>query len=50
MVNIDISPLLVVSHEVIPDVYVLCAVVFNRIIAKLIALSLSHRSWTFLKL
>jgi hypothetical protein len=32
MVNVDISPLLVVSQEVMPDVYVLSAVVFNRII------------------
>jgi hypothetical protein len=32
MVNIDISPLLVVSQKVIPDVYVLSAAVFNRII------------------
>jgi hypothetical protein len=32
MINIDISPLLVVSQEVMPDVYVLSATVFNRII------------------
>jgi hypothetical protein len=32
MVNIDISPLLVVSQKVMPDVYVLSATVFNRII------------------
>jgi hypothetical protein len=32
MLNCDISPLLVISQEVIPDVYVLCAAVFNRII------------------
>jgi hypothetical protein len=32
MVNVDISPLLVVSQEVMPDVYVLSAAVFNRII------------------
>jgi hypothetical protein len=30
--NFDISPLLVISRKVIPDVYVLCAAVFNRII------------------
>jgi hypothetical protein len=32
MVNIDISPLLVVSEEVMSDVYVLSVVVFNGII------------------
>jgi hypothetical protein len=32
MINIDISPLLVVSQEVMPDVYVLSAAVFNMII------------------
>jgi hypothetical protein len=32
MINIDISFLLVVPQEVVPDVYVLSAVVFNRII------------------
>jgi hypothetical protein len=32
MINIDISPLLVVSQEVMPDVYVFSAAVFNRII------------------
>jgi hypothetical protein len=32
MVNVDISSLLVVSQEVMPDVYVLGAAVFNRII------------------
>jgi hypothetical protein len=32
MVNVDISPLLVVSQEVMPDVYVLSAAVFNMII------------------
>jgi hypothetical protein len=32
MINIDISLLLVVSQEVMPDVYVLSAAVFNRII------------------
>jgi hypothetical protein len=30
--NIDISPLLVVSQKVMPDVYVFSATVFNRII------------------
>jgi hypothetical protein len=29
MANIDISPLLVISHNVMPDVYVLSAVMFN---------------------
>jgi hypothetical protein len=32
MVHVDISLLLVVSQEVMPDVYVLTAAVFNRII------------------
>jgi hypothetical protein len=32
MINIDISLLLVVPQEVMPDVYVLCAAMFNRII------------------
>ena len=32
MINIDISLLVVVSQEVMPDVYVLSAAVFNRII------------------
>jgi hypothetical protein len=32
MINIDISLLLVVPQEVMPDVYVLSATVFNRII------------------
>jgi hypothetical protein len=32
MIDIDISPLLVVSQEVMLDVYVLSVVVFNRII------------------
>jgi hypothetical protein len=32
MINIDISSLLVVSQKVMSDVYVLSAVVFNKII------------------
>jgi hypothetical protein len=32
MVNVDISHLLVVSQEVMPDVYVLSVAVFNKII------------------
>jgi hypothetical protein len=32
MVNVNISPLLVVSQEVMSDVYVLSAAVFNRVI------------------
>jgi hypothetical protein len=32
MTNINISPLLVVSQKVMPDVYVLSAAVFNGII------------------
>jgi hypothetical protein len=34
MVHLDISLLLVVSQEVMPDVYVLSAAVFNRIISQ----------------
>jgi hypothetical protein len=34
MANIDISPLLVVSQKVMSEVYVLSAVVFNRIICQ----------------
>jgi hypothetical protein len=50
MINIDISLLLVIPQEVMLDVYVLSAAVFNRIICKRIALSLSHRSGTLLRL
>jgi hypothetical protein len=32
MINIDISPLLVVSQKVMSNVYVLSAAMFNRII------------------
>jgi hypothetical protein len=32
MIDIDISPLMVVSQKVMSDVYVLSAAVFNRII------------------
>jgi hypothetical protein len=32
MIDIDVSLLLVVSQEVMPDVYVISAAVFNRII------------------
>jgi hypothetical protein len=32
MINIDISLLLVIPQEVMPDVYVLSAALFNRII------------------
>jgi hypothetical protein len=34
MINIDISPLLVVPQKVMLDVYVLNAAVFNRIICQ----------------
>jgi hypothetical protein len=34
MVYIDISPLLVVSQKVMPDIYVLSVAVFNRIICQ----------------
>jgi hypothetical protein len=49
MINIDISPLLVVSQKVMPDVYVLSAAV-TGLSARRIALSLSHRSGTLLRL
>jgi hypothetical protein len=35
MVNVDISPLLVVSQEAMSDVYLLSATVFNRIVGDL---------------
>jgi hypothetical protein len=41
---------LVISQEMILDVYVLCAAVFNRIAAMRIELSLSHRRGTLLNL
>jgi hypothetical protein len=50
MTNIDISPLLVISEKVMLDVYMLSAAVFNGIIYKRIALSLSYRSVTLLRL
>jgi hypothetical protein len=51
MVNVDISPLLVVSEKVIPEVNVLSAAVFNRIIRQAdCTISLSHRSGTLLRL
>jgi hypothetical protein len=34
MINVDISPLLVVSQELMPDVYVLSVAVFNRIMCQ----------------
>jgi hypothetical protein len=50
MVNYDISPVRVVSREVVPDVYVLSAAVFIWILRHAIALSLSHRRGTLLNL
>jgi hypothetical protein len=50
MVHLDIPLLLVVSQKVMPDVYVLSAAMINRIIAMQIALLLSHRSGTLLRL
>jgi hypothetical protein len=35
MINVDISLLLVISQKVMPDVYVLSAAVFNRIIRQM---------------
>jgi hypothetical protein len=50
MTNIDISLLLEISQKVMSDVFVLSVDVFNGIIRKQIALLLSHRSGTLLKL
>jgi hypothetical protein len=40
LVHLDISLLLVVSQKVMPDVYVLSAAVFNRIIERELGLHL----------
>jgi hypothetical protein len=47
MANIDISPLLVVSQKVMPDVYVLSAAVFNRIIYQADCTLIITTEWDF---
>jgi hypothetical protein len=47
MINIDISLLLVVSQEVMPDVYVLSAAVFNRIIRQADCTLIVTSEWDF---
>jgi hypothetical protein len=47
MINVDISPLLVVSQEVMPDVYVLSAAVFNRIIRQADCTLIVTLEWDF---
>jgi hypothetical protein len=47
VVNIDISPLLVVSQEVMPDVYVLSAAMFNRIIRQADCTLIVTYEWDF---
>jgi hypothetical protein len=47
MINIDISLLLVVSQEVMPDVYVLSVVVFNRIIRQADCTLIVTKEWDF---
>ena len=47
MANIDISPLLVVSQKVMPDVYVLSAAVFNRIICHADCTLIVTYKWDF---
>jgi hypothetical protein len=50
VVNINISPLLVVSQEVMSDVYVLSAAVFNRIIRQVDCTLIVTWSGTLLRL
>jgi hypothetical protein len=47
MINIDISFLLVVPQEVMPDVYVLSAAVFNRIIRQADCTLIVTWEWDF---
>jgi hypothetical protein len=47
MVHLDISLLLVVSQEVMPDVYVLSAAVFNRIIRHADCTLIVTKEWDF---
>jgi hypothetical protein len=47
MKHFDISLLLVVSQKVMPDVYVLCAAVFNRIICHADGTLIITYEWNF---
>jgi hypothetical protein len=47
MINIDISLLLVIPREVMPDVYVLSAAVFNRIIRQVDCTLIVTWEWDF---
>ena len=47
MVHLDIPLLLVVSHEVMPDVYVLSATVFNRILRQADCTLIITSEWDF---
>jgi hypothetical protein len=47
MVNIDISPLLVVSQEVMLDIYVLSVAVFNKIIHQADCTLIITYEWVF---
>jgi hypothetical protein len=47
MIHLDISLLLVVSQEVMPDVYVLSAAVFNRIICHADSTLIVTKEWDF---
>jgi hypothetical protein len=47
MKHFDISLLLVVSQKVMPDVYVLCAAVFNRIFRHADSTLIITQEWDF---
>jgi hypothetical protein len=47
MINIDISPLLVVSQKVMSDVYVLSATMLNRIIRRADCTLIITQEWDF---
>jgi hypothetical protein len=47
MINIDISLLLVIPQEVMSDVYVLSAVLFNRIIRQADCTLIVTKEWDF---
>jgi hypothetical protein len=47
MVHLDISLLLVVSQEVMPDVYVLSAAVFNKIVCHADSTLIVTKEWDF---
>jgi hypothetical protein len=50
MINIDISLLLVIPQEVMPDVYVLSAAVFNRIIRQANCTLIVTSEWDFARI